>query len=87
MGEIIRLATGMEVDEASLRDKANVIATEIRRFNLREGMTIQDERLPKALHQALKDSGKVITEDEMETMLKEYYQLHGWGEDMMPPGN
>jgi aldehyde:ferredoxin oxidoreductase len=87
LGEIIRLATGMEVDEASLRDKANVIATEIRRFNLREGMTIQDERLPKALHQALKDSGKVITEDEMETMLKEYYQLHGWGEDMMPPGN
>jgi aldehyde:ferredoxin oxidoreductase len=85
LGEIIRLATGMEVDEASLREKANVIATQIRRFNLREGMTKQDERLPRALHQALKDSGKVITEDEMETMLKEYYQLHGWGEDMMPP--
>jgi aldehyde:ferredoxin oxidoreductase len=77
----------MEVDEAALREKANVIATQIRKFNLREGMTIQDERLPKALHQALEDSGKVITEDEMETMLKEYYQLHGWGEDMMPPGN
>ena len=87
LGEIIRLVTGMEVDEASLREKANVIATQIRRFNLREGMTKQDERLPRALHQALKDSGKVITEDEMETMLKEYYQLHGWGEDMMPPGN
>ena len=87
LGEIIRLVTGMEVDEASLREKANVIATQIRRFNLREGMTKQDERLPRALHQALKDSGKVITEDEMETMLKEYYQLHGWGEDMMPPGS
>jgi aldehyde:ferredoxin oxidoreductase len=87
LGEIIRLVTGMEVDEASLREKASVIATQIRRFNLREGMTKQDERLPRALHQALKDSGKVITEDEMETMLKEYYQLHGWGEDMMPPGN
>jgi aldehyde:ferredoxin oxidoreductase len=85
LGEIIRLVTGMEVDEASLREKASVIATQIRRFNLREGMTKQDERLPRALHQALKDSGKVITEDEMETMLKEYYQLHGWGEDMMPP--
>lgn len=84
LGEIIRLVTGMEVDEASLREKANVIATQIRRFNLREGMTKQDERLPKALHRALTDSGKVITEDEMETMLKEYYQLHGWGEDMMP---
>jgi len=87
LGEIIRLATGMEVDEASLRQKANVIATRIRRFNLREGMTIKDERLPKALHQALKDSGKVITAEELETMLKDYYRLHGWGEDMMPPGN
>ena len=47
-------------------------------------MQPEDERLPKALHQALTDSGKVITEDELETMLKEYYELHGWGEDMMP---
>ena len=84
LGEIIQLVTGMESSEAGLREKASAVATLIRRFNLREGMTISDERLPIALHQALKDSGKVITEDEMEIMLKEYYQLHGWGEDMMP---
>jgi aldehyde:ferredoxin oxidoreductase len=85
LGEIIQLVTGMESSEAALREKASAVATLIRRFNLREGMTIQDERLPKALHQALTDSGKVITEEEMEIMLKEYYALHGWGEDMMPP--
>jgi aldehyde:ferredoxin oxidoreductase len=85
LGEIIQLVTGMESSEAALREKASAVATLIRRFNLREGMTIQDERLPKALHQALTDSGKVITEEEMEIMLKEYYELHGWGEDMMPP--
>ena len=84
LGEIIQLATGMESSETVLREKASGVATLIRRFNLREGMTVQDERLPKALHQALTDSGKVITEDELETMLKEYYELHGWGEDMMP---
>ena len=84
LGEIIQLATGMESSETVLRQKASAVATLIRRFNLREGMTVQDERLPKALHQALTDSGKVITEDELETMLKEYYELHGWGEDMMP---
>lgn len=85
LGEIIQIATGMESSEVVLREKASAVATLIRRFNLREGMTVQDERLPKALHQALTDSGKVITEDEMEIMLKEYYELHGWGEDMMPP--
>jgi aldehyde:ferredoxin oxidoreductase len=84
LGEIIQLTTGMDSSETTLREKASAVATLIRRFNLREGMTIQDERLPKALHQALTDSGKVITEEEMEVMLKEYYELHGWGEDMMP---
>jgi aldehyde:ferredoxin oxidoreductase len=87
LGEIIQLATGMESSETLLREKASAVATLIRRFNLREGMTVQDERLPKALHRALTDSGKVITEDELETMLKEYYELHGWGEDMMPPAS
>ena len=85
LGEIFHLVTGLESSEAVLVAKARAIATLIRRFNLREGMTIADERLPKALHQALKDSGKVITEDEMETLLNDYYKLHGWGDDMMPP--
>jgi aldehyde:ferredoxin oxidoreductase len=85
LGEIIQLTTGMESSETVLREKAGAVATLIRQFNLREGMTVKDERLPKALHRALTDSGKVITEDEMEFMLKEYYELHGWGEEMMPP--
>ena len=85
LGEIIHLATGLEANEAVLREKAKAVATLIRRFNLREGMTIEDERLPKALHKKLEDSGKVITEAELEIMLKEYYQLHDWDETMMPP--
>jgi aldehyde:ferredoxin oxidoreductase len=87
LGAIIQFVTGMESSETVLREKASAVANLIRRFNLREGMTIQDERLPKALHQALTDSGKVITEEEMEIMLKEYYELHGWGDDMMPPAS
>ena len=84
LGEIIHLVTGIETNENALREKAKEIATLIRRFNLREGMRREDERLPKALHQKLIDSGKVITEEEMDIMLNEYYQLHGWDEKMMP---
>jgi aldehyde:ferredoxin oxidoreductase len=43
-------------------------------------MQPEDERLPKALHQALTDTGQVITEDQLEVMLKEYYLLQGWDE-------
>jgi aldehyde:ferredoxin oxidoreductase len=85
LGDIIHLATGLEANETVLREKAKAVATLIRQFNLREGMKIEDERLPKALHKKLEDSGKVITEAELEIMLKEYYQLHGWDETMMPP--
>jgi aldehyde:ferredoxin oxidoreductase len=82
--EIIHAVTGLEAGEAALRDKAKAIATLIRRFNLREGMQPEDERLTKALHQPLADTGQVITEDELEIMLKEYYRLHGWDETGQP---
>ena len=78
---IISKATGLAASEAILKQKARAVATQIRRFNLREGMTPADERLPQALHHKLNDSGNVITEEEMEIMLKDYYRLHGWGQN------
>jgi aldehyde:ferredoxin oxidoreductase len=80
LGDVIHKVTGLDAGETVLKEKARTIATQIRRFNLREGMQPEDERLPKALHQALTDTGQVITEDQLEVMLKEYYQLQGWSE-------
>jgi aldehyde:ferredoxin oxidoreductase len=84
--EILHAVTGLETGEAALRKKAKEVATLIRRFNLREGMQPKDERLTKALHQPLTDTGKVITEEELEIMLKDYYRLHGWDETGSPDG-
>ncbi len=82
--DVIHKVTGLDAGEKVLKEKARAIATQIRRFNLREGMQPEDERLPKALHRALTDTGQVITEDQMEIMLKEYYQLQGWDESGKP---
>ena len=82
--EIIHAVTGLEAGEAALREKAKAVATLIRRFNLREGMQPEDERLTKALHQPLTDTEKVITTEELELMLKDYYRLHGWDETGRP---
>ena len=68
--DVIHRVTGLDAGEKTLKEKARAIATKIRRFNLREGMQPEDERLPKALHQALTDNGQVITEDQLEVMLK-----------------
>jgi aldehyde:ferredoxin oxidoreductase len=82
--EVIGKVTGLDAAEKALKEKARAIAGLIRRFNLREGMQPEDERLPKALHRALTDTGQVITEDQLEVMLKEYYQLQGWSETGQP---
>jgi len=76
--EIIHSVTGLNADRKTLQYKASDISTLIHRFNLREGMKPEDERLPKSLHRELPKTGQVITEEEMEFMLADYYRLRGW---------
>jgi aldehyde:ferredoxin oxidoreductase len=45
---------------------------------------LPDDRLPKIFHRKLEDSGQVITEEELESMLQDYYRLHGWDEKGNP---
>lgn len=82
--EAIERVTGLDASQEALKKRALALATLIRRFNLQEGMTPADDRLPKFLHKPLTDTGKVITEAEMETMLADYYRLHGWDENGIP---
>ncbi|MBW1648468.1 MAG: aldehyde ferredoxin oxidoreductase family protein [Deltaproteobacteria bacterium] len=82
--EAIERVTGLDASQEALKKRALALATLIRRFNLQEGMTPADDRLPKFLHKPLTDTGKVITEAEMETMLADYYRLHGWDEFGIP---
>jgi aldehyde:ferredoxin oxidoreductase len=46
----------------------------------------EDDRLPKIFHRKLEDSGLAMTEEELETMLQDYYRLHGWDEKGNPGG-
>ena len=86
LAEMIRALTGIDEGKAGLQQRARQIADIIRRFNLREGLKPEDDRLPKIFHRKLEDSGLVITEDELETMLQDYYRLHGWDEMGQPQG-
>jgi len=78
--EIIHSVTGLDGDQKALQKKARAISDMVRRFNLREGMRPEDERLPKSLHRKLEKTGDVITEQELDHMLKDYYDLHDWDE-------
>ena len=76
--EMLKALTGIDEDIAGLRQRAAAIATLTRRFNIREGLTSQDDRLPRQLHRRLEDSEQVVTEEEIHTMVQDYYRLRGW---------
>jgi aldehyde:ferredoxin oxidoreductase len=61
------------------------ITDDTRRFNLREGLKPEDDRLPRRFHQEpLPEIGKVITAEQMEVLLKDYYSARGWDEQGRP---
>ncbi|HEY72548.1 MAG: aldehyde:ferredoxin oxidoreductase [Chloroflexi bacterium] len=79
LSAVIRGLTGLELDKAGLQALSARIADNIRRFNLREGMTPADDTLPKRfLQEPLEPSGETLSEAELEQMLGEYYALRGW---------
>jgi aldehyde:ferredoxin oxidoreductase len=69
-----------------MRKVASTVIDETRRFNIREGLTREDDRLPKRfVTQALPESGNLITEEQMRQLLDDYYEARGWDKDGVPP--
>jgi aldehyde:ferredoxin oxidoreductase len=82
--KIVRATTGLEMGKKALQRVAGSVSTLVRRFNLREGLAPKDDdRLPPRLHQPL-ETGQVITEEELDRMLQDYYRLRGWQETGLP---
>jgi aldehyde:ferredoxin oxidoreductase len=85
LSAIIAAATGMELGVDGMRAIAARVTNDTRRFNLREGLTAADDRLPVRLTtEPLLDSNSHISREEMETMLSEYYKARGWNADGTP---
>jgi aldehyde:ferredoxin oxidoreductase len=81
LAQVIRLTTGLELDATAMRRIAGRVTDAARRFNLREGLTPDGDRLPARFHlEALPETGKVITAAQMDQMLREYYRARGWND-------
>ncbi len=74
----IHLATGIGFSQEKLKDIAASISTMTRQFNINEGWTGMEDRLPERLHKEALPSGHTLTKEEMETMLADYYKIRGW---------
>jgi len=76
---IIEGTTGRQLSKEQLSRIAASITNKVRKFNLREGMSVADDTLPKRFfEEPLEDSGKVLVKSDFDRMLADYYRLRGW---------
>jgi aldehyde:ferredoxin oxidoreductase len=82
--EIVQNVTGIEANTARLRAISANTSNTVRTFNIRQGLTQEDDRLPSRLHREALKSGHKITEAELKKMVSDYYCLRGWDEQGRP---
>ena len=89
MAELMGHALGFELSEEQLMMAGRRVVTLERCFNAREGARRKDDTLPwRALHEPVPSGAKkgMITDQaSLDTMLDEYYSLHGWDPETAIP--
>jgi aldehyde:ferredoxin oxidoreductase len=86
--EMVRAATGWDVTAFELAKVGERALTLARLFNMREGFSVEDDRLAERSHQpttsgALADAG--IDREELRQAVRTYYGVMGWDEDSGVP--
>ncbi len=85
--DLTQAVTGWETSLFELLKVAEKSNTMARCFNIREGLTSKDDKLPDRFFEAftsgpLKD--KAIDKEEFEKAIKTYYAMQGWDENGVP---
>jgi aldehyde:ferredoxin oxidoreductase len=85
---LIKLATGLAISSQQLRTIAERIYTLERQMIVSGGITRKDDTVPKRyFEEPIPDGpakGSVITREGFDSMLDEYYRLHGWDKNGIP---
>ncbi|MGD0995761.1 MAG: aldehyde ferredoxin oxidoreductase family protein [Candidatus Bathyarchaeia archaeon] len=89
MAKLYTLVTGYEMTSEELSLAGQRINTLARLINVREGLSRKDDTLPwKVMNKPIPDDGPakgaMITQDELDLLLDDYYQSRGWTADGIP---
>ncbi len=89
IAKLYNLVTGEDVSAADLNTAAERINTLARLINIREGMSRKDDTLPwKVMNEPIPDDGPVkgavVTQEELDLLLDDYYESRGWSPDGIP---
>ena len=75
----------MNLEKPELARVAARVTDNTRRFNLREGLVADDDRLPDRLTREKLEGGQGISAEEVRTLVQDYYELRGWDGEGVPP--
>jgi aldehyde:ferredoxin oxidoreductase len=89
LAKLYGLVTGFDVSAQELSVAAERINTLARLINVREGLGRKDDSLPwKVMNVPIPDDGPVkgavVTQEELDLMLDDYYEVRGWTFEGMP---
>jgi len=85
LATVIKGMIGLELNKERIRFIAGATADNTRLFNIREGLTPEEDHLPRRFStEALPETGKVITRGQMEQLLMDYYKARGWDTEGRP---
>lgn len=84
LSKILFLATGLSYDKNKLSMTAGRTKDNTRRFNLREGLTAEDDTLSPRLFNHKLEGDKGISKEEVESMVADYYKIRGWDSNGIP---
>jgi len=86
--ELYEVVTGLEMKANQLREAGERIVNLKKAYNVREGWTCKDDRLPpRIMKDPIPDGvakGSLVTPNELDLMLNDYYEARGWTEDGFP---
>jgi len=89
MAAMMSLALGVQITEEELMLAGRRVVTLERCFNVREGATREGDTLPwRLMHEPVPsgpNAGFVTSPEELDMMLDQYYELHGWDKETARP--
>jgi aldehyde:ferredoxin oxidoreductase len=89
MAKLYSLVTGAETTPEQLRVAGERIINLAKLINTREGLSRKDDTLPwKVMNEPIQDDGPVkgavVTQDELDLLIDDYYTARGWNVDGVP---
>jgi aldehyde:ferredoxin oxidoreductase len=82
---MVRMTTGLDLTKDELQQIARNVSDLVKTYNIREGVTSEDETLPKRFFdEPLPETGNVLKREEFELLKTDYYHLRGWDPEGRP---